>query len=69
MILPSWSHVFYMSRPPRGVSNMVVPSWHHVFSRVQATSTTLVPSTFCSASPWHVPRCVPVARPLARRLA
>ena len=28
---------FHVSRPPRGVSNMVVPSWNHVFSRVQAT--------------------------------
>ena len=28
---------FYVSRPPRGVSNMVVPRWNHVFLRVQAT--------------------------------
>ena len=28
---------FHVSRPPRGVSNMVVLRWNHVFSRVQAT--------------------------------
>ena len=28
---------FHVSKPPRGVSNMVVPSWNHVFLRVQAT--------------------------------
>ncbi len=27
---------FYVSRPPRGVSNMIVPNWNHVFLRVQA---------------------------------
>ena len=44
---------FHVSRPPRGVSNMVVPSWSHVFSRVHATqrvSNMAVPS-------WsHVPQ-------------
>ena len=28
---------FHVSRPPRGVSDIVAPSWNHVFSRVQAT--------------------------------
>ena len=28
---------FHVSRPPRGVSNMVVLCWNHVFFRVHAT--------------------------------
>eukprot|EP00959_Pyramimonas_sp_CCMP1952_P029559 620876-Pyramimonas_sp.AAC.1 len=44
--------MFYVSRPPRGY-----PTWLSragtVVLRVQATNTTVVPSTFCSASAWH----------------
>eukprot|EP00959_Pyramimonas_sp_CCMP1952_P002165 44574-Pyramimonas_sp.AAC.1 len=52
MSVPSWNQVFYVSRAPRGYLSWLSRAGT-VFLRVQAANTTLVPSAFWSASPWH----------------